>query len=134
MNLRDISTTHIGMNYFAFMGGIQISAGVNLYVNLYAMNLSTLILSYLIIGGLLIFLGGYFSTVLMWEASKIIKEGEKAVGTVFKEEDKMNEKLNETLSIFRIDIKRITKIRMCFYSDVVLTGMGLILIFLSRIA
>lgn len=130
MNLRDISTTHVGMNYFAFMGGIQISAGVNLYVNLYAMNLSTLAISYLIIGGLLIFLGGYFLTVLMWEASKIIKEGEKAVGTIFDGEEKMNEKL----SILKIDVKGITKIRMCFYSDVTLTGIGLTLIFLSRIA
>lgn len=133
MNLRDISKTHVGMNYFAFLGGIQISAGINLYVNLYAMDLSTLVLSYLILGGLLILLGGYLSTILTWEASKIIKEGEKAEGTIFNKEGEMDKKLKETLSIFGIDIKRITKIKMYFYSDVALTGIGLILIFLSRI-
>lgn len=134
LNLRDISRTHSGMNNFAFFGGVQISTGVSIYVDLYNMNLSTLAMFYLLGGGLLIFLGGYLSMALTWKFSRIIKEGEKTIGTIFDEEEQMDKKLNETISIFGRDIKRITKIRICFYSDVVSTGIGLMLITLSRIS
>ncbi len=133
MKLRDIVSSLTGINYFSFLGGIQISAIINLYTELYLLNFLTINLIFIVIASIFMFCGGYLSMLLAWESTKIIKEGEKAVGTLYPPEKLMNDYLDAELKIFKYKFRKITKLRIYFYSNVTITVTGIVFFIMAQI-
>ena len=128
MILFNLAKKYVGMNFFAFLGGIQISSVLNLYFNLYYANIQKNELIYPIIGGLFFFISRYLSMLITWNFSEVVKEGEKTDETLFNREKEMDNFLNKKISFCGKYIKKITKIRIWFYLDFLSTILGVFFI------
>lgn len=133
MRVRDIAKNRLAATYLAFISGVQISACVELLVGLYDIILSFERFVSVVLGGLLLGAGAYFSAFLAWEINDVVREGEKARGTIIDAGELMDEKLNQEVGLlFKARVKRIEKITMHLCSDIVLTVLGLCLIITIR--
>lgn len=122
-------------NYLWFIAGIQIAAGVNLFINAYFIDLLFQKFLIIVVAGLVLGLGGFLSLILGAEIESIVKITQLYKGTPLeKDSDQhMDNELGKNVHVFnRYPLKRITKIRILLYSDTLLSIIGIALIVISK--
>lgn len=134
MRRKEILTSTFAMNYLSFLSGVQVGACIHLLVSIYETSLNLLMLTLVIIGSVLIFLGGYLSAFISWEINKIITEGyrirEKEI--FVKSEDKMYEMLSKERRMLFSTWTTEHLLAVCFRFDIILSAVGLLLIILPK--
>ena len=112
------------IKYLWFIAGLQISAGVQLFANIYFVELPIRALSFILVSGFALGLSGFMSLVLAGEFEHVVKAGEFLLGTTLEKdkEQKLDEELDKTVSMILLgSMKRIKKIRIIFWLDIVLS-------------
>lgn len=121
--------------YLWFIGGLQIAAAVQLFINVYFIDLPLPKFLLILIAGIVLGVSSFVSLILASEIEYVAKAGESVVGTTLeKSRNKaVNDELNKTVSMmFLKPMKKINRIRIIFYSDVFLSAAGLAMTILSK--
>jgi hypothetical protein len=131
-----IAKKSITVNYVTFIAGIQISACIKLFTDIYFRDVSSKQFFFIIVAGLLLGISSFLSLSLGSEIDYITRYGELAVGTTLekKRNSIMDKKLNETITFgFLGEMKRINKVKVLFVSDILLTFLSLGILLISKI-
>lgn len=135
MIFKDLVKKHRMVGHLAFIGGIQLSACVEILVDYYMATEHFLAAIAPVVGALLIGASSYYSIVLSWEIGEIVSIGHQANGTLVKRETIIEEELDkEGKSRLFGKMRKVDMLKAYFVADVILSIIGLAMIVLSRLA
>ena len=133
--MRRLAKRDIVAKYLLFLAGVQIAAAVNLLTNACFVNLPWCVFSRILVAGFAFGVGSFLSFMLSGEVERVVEAGEAVLGTPLERDrdDEMNSKLDETVSIVLVGSRRrVDRIGVVFWADVVVTVLGLSMTLMSR--
>jgi hypothetical protein len=134
--IRKIAKTGIVVKYLWFIAGLQISAALELLLNLNLVDFSLQQFSLMLVSGLALGVSSFVSLVLASGIEEVIKAGESMIGTTLEKdrEQEMDRALEKPVSmIFLGQMQRKSKITVVFCLDSLLTALGIGMAIVSRL-
>ena len=126
--IRRLAKRDIVAKYLLFLAGVQIAAAVNLFTSVCFVAPPLRVFLRILVAGFSFGVSSFLSFMLSAEVEHVVKAGEAVLGTNLEKDrdDEMNSRLDEAVwMVFLGPRRRIDRIGIFFWSDIVLTALGI---------